>query len=128
MRATGRQSGWRHFSDTGLSLPSWGKPHVPLAPLAEVTLGLRSTPIRITTIPSSVSSICNISSNVTKVSAQKSWVPWGHVPLEHDLGAPDLGWGTMPGAGGLVLTVQSAASVCFFEWVFFLEGVGVGCL
>ncbi|XP_017691346.1 PREDICTED: smoothelin isoform X2 [Lepidothrix coronata] len=35
----------------------------------EVTLGLRSTPIRITTIPSSVSSICNISSvssNVTK--------------------------------------------------------------
>uniref|UniRef100_A0A8C3QL99 Smoothelin n=1 Tax=Cyanoderma ruficeps TaxID=181631 RepID=A0A8C3QL99_9PASS len=36
---------------------------------AEVTLGLRSTPIRITTIPSSVSSICNISSvgtNVTK--------------------------------------------------------------
>ncbi|KAM8992669.1 smoothelin isoform 5-T5 [Ara ararauna] len=33
---------------------------------AEVTLGLRSTPIRITTIPSSVSSICSISSNVTK--------------------------------------------------------------
>ncbi|XP_053814973.1 smoothelin isoform X7 [Vidua chalybeata] len=36
---------------------------------AEVTLDLRSTPIRITTIPSSVSSICNISSvssNVTK--------------------------------------------------------------
>ncbi|KAM7034126.1 smoothelin isoform 1-T1 [Acridotheres tristis] len=36
---------------------------------AEVTLGLRSTPIRITTIPSSVSSICNISSvssDVTK--------------------------------------------------------------
>ncbi|KAL2298676.1 hypothetical protein Nmel_015682 [Mimus melanotis] len=36
---------------------------------AEVTLGLRNTPIRITTIPSSVSSICNISSvssNVTK--------------------------------------------------------------
>uniref|UniRef100_A0A8C6JI78 Uncharacterized protein n=1 Tax=Melopsittacus undulatus TaxID=13146 RepID=A0A8C6JI78_MELUD len=33
---------------------------------AEVTLGLRSTPIRITTIPSNVSSICNISSNVTK--------------------------------------------------------------
>uniref|UniRef100_A0A8C6JGS9 Uncharacterized protein n=1 Tax=Melopsittacus undulatus TaxID=13146 RepID=A0A8C6JGS9_MELUD len=32
----------------------------------EVTLGLRSTPIRITTIPSNVSSICNISSNVTK--------------------------------------------------------------
>ncbi|XP_065548479.1 smoothelin isoform X6 [Lathamus discolor] len=32
----------------------------------EVTLGLRSTPIRITTIPSSVSSICNVSSNVTK--------------------------------------------------------------
>ncbi|KAM9526825.1 smoothelin isoform 4-T4 [Guaruba guarouba] len=34
---------------------------------AEVTLGLRSTPIRITTIPSSVSSICSISSNVTKM-------------------------------------------------------------
>ncbi|KAM6112038.1 smoothelin [Pterocles gutturalis] len=36
---------------------------------AEVTLGLRSTPIRITTIPSSGSSVCNISSgsgNVTK--------------------------------------------------------------
>ncbi|XP_014118068.1 PREDICTED: smoothelin isoform X1 [Pseudopodoces humilis] len=40
-----------------------------LAGHTEVTLGLRSTPIRITTIPSSVSSICNISSvssNVTK--------------------------------------------------------------
>ncbi|XP_066056184.1 smoothelin isoform X4 [Chamaea fasciata] len=40
---------------------------------AEVTLGLRSTPIRITTIPSSVSSICNISSvssNVTKVEPE----------------------------------------------------------
>uniref|UniRef100_U3JWF1 Inositol polyphosphate-5-phosphatase J n=1 Tax=Ficedula albicollis TaxID=59894 RepID=U3JWF1_FICAL len=40
-----------------------------LAGPTEVTLGLRSTPIRITTIPSSVSSICNISSvssNVTK--------------------------------------------------------------
>ncbi|NWS62508.1 SMTN protein, partial [Chunga burmeisteri] len=44
---------------------------VPLAPLAEVTLGLRSAPIRITTIPSSV---CSISSNVTKVSAQKGWM------------------------------------------------------
>ncbi|XP_014749951.1 PREDICTED: smoothelin [Sturnus vulgaris] len=42
---------------------------------AEVTLGLRSTPIRITTIPSSVSSICNISSvssDVTKGSEQLS--------------------------------------------------------
>lgn len=51
----------------------WIRPHMPLAPLAEVTLGLRNTPIRITTIPSTVSSICNISSvssNVTKVSAQ----------------------------------------------------------
>ncbi|XP_041345076.1 smoothelin isoform X2 [Pyrgilauda ruficollis] len=40
-----------------------------LAGPTEVTLDLRSTPIRITTIPSSVSSICNISSvssNVTK--------------------------------------------------------------
>ncbi|XP_063272316.1 smoothelin isoform X7 [Prinia subflava] len=40
-----------------------------LAGPTEVTLGLQSTPIRITTIPSSVSSICNIStvsSNVTK--------------------------------------------------------------
>ncbi|KAM7034128.1 smoothelin isoform 3-T3 [Acridotheres tristis] len=40
-----------------------------LAGPTEVTLGLRSTPIRITTIPSSVSSICNISSvssDVTK--------------------------------------------------------------
>ncbi|NWT09581.1 SMTN protein, partial [Vireo altiloquus] len=46
---------------------------MPLAPLAEVTLGLRSTPIRITTIPSSVSSICNISSvssNVTKMEPE----------------------------------------------------------
>lgn len=51
----------------------WVRPYMPLAPLVEVTLDLRSTPIRITTIPSSVSSICNISSvssNVTKVSAQ----------------------------------------------------------
>ncbi|XP_048178674.1 smoothelin [Corvus hawaiiensis] len=42
---------------------------VPGSQRAEVTLGLRSTPIRITTIPSTVSSICNISSvssNVTK--------------------------------------------------------------
>ncbi|XP_058707650.1 smoothelin isoform X2 [Poecile atricapillus] len=41
----------------------------PSSQRAEVTVGLRSTPIRITTIPSSVSSICNISSvssNVTK--------------------------------------------------------------
>uniref|UniRef100_A0A8C3V0N2 Calponin-homology (CH) domain-containing protein n=1 Tax=Catharus ustulatus TaxID=91951 RepID=A0A8C3V0N2_CATUS len=40
---------------------------------AEVTLGLRSTPIHITTIPSSVSSICNISSvssNVTKMEPE----------------------------------------------------------
>ncbi|XP_010021117.1 PREDICTED: smoothelin [Nestor notabilis] len=34
---------------------------------AEVTLGLRSTPIRITTVPSS---ICNISSNVTKMEPE----------------------------------------------------------
>ncbi|XP_068887355.1 smoothelin isoform X6 [Aphelocoma coerulescens] len=42
---------------------------VPGSQRAEVTLGLRTTPIRITTIPSTVSSICNISSvssNVTK--------------------------------------------------------------
>ncbi|XP_072792101.1 smoothelin isoform X1 [Taeniopygia guttata] len=42
---------------------------IPGSQRAEVTLDLRSTPIRITTIPSSVSSICNISSvssNVTK--------------------------------------------------------------
>ncbi|NWI45712.1 SMTN protein, partial [Picathartes gymnocephalus] len=51
---------------------------MPLAPLAEVTLGLRSTPIRITTIPSSVSSICNVSSNVTKVSDQGSEVVEQH--------------------------------------------------
>ncbi|XP_069651583.1 smoothelin isoform X3 [Haliaeetus albicilla] len=37
---------------------------------AEVTLGLRSTPIRITTIPSSVSSVCSISSNVTKMEPE----------------------------------------------------------
>ncbi|XP_075289569.1 smoothelin isoform X2 [Opisthocomus hoazin] len=36
---------------------------------AEVTLGLRSTPIRITTVPSS-SSICSISSNVAKVEPE----------------------------------------------------------
>ncbi|XP_014118070.1 PREDICTED: smoothelin isoform X3 [Pseudopodoces humilis] len=44
-----------------------------LAGHTEVTLGLRSTPIRITTIPSSVSSICNISSvssNVTKMEPE----------------------------------------------------------
>ncbi|XP_040468142.1 smoothelin isoform X1 [Falco naumanni] len=37
---------------------------------AEVTLGLRSTPIRITTVPSSVSSLCSISSNVTKMEPE----------------------------------------------------------
>ncbi|KAM6193583.1 smoothelin isoform 1-T1 [Sarcoramphus papa] len=40
---------------------------------AEVTLGLRSTPIRITTVPSSVSSICSISrvsSNVAKMEPE----------------------------------------------------------
>ncbi|XP_049661196.1 smoothelin isoform X3 [Accipiter gentilis] len=40
---------------------------------AEVTLGLRSTPIRITTVPSSVSSVCSISSissNVTKMEPE----------------------------------------------------------
>ncbi|XP_023801144.1 smoothelin-like isoform X1 [Cyanistes caeruleus] len=45
----------------------------PSSQRAEVTLGLRSTPIRITTIPSSVSSICNISSvssNVTKMEPE----------------------------------------------------------
>ncbi|XP_063272317.1 smoothelin isoform X8 [Prinia subflava] len=44
-----------------------------LAGPTEVTLGLQSTPIRITTIPSSVSSICNIStvsSNVTKMEPE----------------------------------------------------------
>uniref|UniRef100_A0A8C3E991 Uncharacterized protein n=1 Tax=Corvus moneduloides TaxID=1196302 RepID=A0A8C3E991_CORMO len=46
---------------------------VPGSQRAEVTLGLRSTPIRITTIPSTVSSICNISSvssNVTKMEPE----------------------------------------------------------
>ncbi|XP_058707652.1 smoothelin isoform X4 [Poecile atricapillus] len=45
----------------------------PSSQRAEVTVGLRSTPIRITTIPSSVSSICNISSvssNVTKMEPE----------------------------------------------------------
>ncbi|NXC22664.1 SMTN protein, partial [Corythaeola cristata] len=60
---------------------------MPLAPFAEVTLGLRNTPIRITTVPSSISSISSISSNVTKVSAQKGWVPWGSAPLWHGLEA-----------------------------------------
>lgn len=84
------------------SLPScgaepagWISPHMPVAPLAEVTLGLRNTPIRITTIPSSVSSICNISSvssNVTKVSTQG--VLWGCAPPSCCLAAPGLGVGT----------------------------------
>ncbi|NXF37994.1 SMTN protein, partial [Nyctibius bracteatus] len=43
---------------------------VPLAPLAEVTLGLRSTPIRITTVPSSSSVISSVSSNVTKMEPE----------------------------------------------------------
>ncbi|XP_068887354.1 smoothelin isoform X5 [Aphelocoma coerulescens] len=46
---------------------------VPGSQRAEVTLGLRTTPIRITTIPSTVSSICNISSvssNVTKMEPE----------------------------------------------------------
>ncbi|NXW45219.1 SMTN protein, partial [Nyctiprogne leucopyga] len=37
---------------------------------SEVTLGLRSTPIRITTVPSSISSISSVSSNVTKVEPE----------------------------------------------------------
>ncbi|XP_049661197.1 smoothelin isoform X4 [Accipiter gentilis] len=44
-----------------------------LAGRTEVTLGLRSTPIRITTVPSSVSSVCSISSissNVTKMEPE----------------------------------------------------------
>ncbi|NXH78668.1 SMTN protein, partial [Hydrobates tethys] len=51
---------------------------MPLAPLAEVTLGLRSTPIRITTVPSSVSSVCSISrvsSNVTKMEPEVAEQP-----------------------------------------------------
>ncbi|NWU48749.1 SMTN protein, partial [Dromas ardeola] len=54
---------------------------MPLAPLAEVTLGLRNTPIRITTIPSSGGSVCSvssISSNVTKMEpevVEQSQVP-----------------------------------------------------
>lgn len=46
-----------------------------MASFAELTLGLRSTPIRITTIPSGSSSIC-ISSNVVKVSVPR-WCPKG---------------------------------------------------
>uniref|UniRef100_A0A8D0F2S5 Calponin-homology (CH) domain-containing protein n=1 Tax=Strix occidentalis caurina TaxID=311401 RepID=A0A8D0F2S5_STROC len=51
-------------------------PRVAAAPgsqRAEVTLGLRSTPIRITTVPSSVSSVCSVnsvSSNVTKMEPE----------------------------------------------------------
>ncbi|XP_054700405.1 smoothelin isoform X7 [Grus americana] len=41
-----------------------------LAGRTEVTLGLRSTPIRITTVPSSGSSICSISSNVIKMEPE----------------------------------------------------------
>lgn len=70
-----------------------GRPHVPL-PLAEVTLGLRNTPIRITTIPSSVSSICNISSvssNVTKVSAQGFYGAVPHLAIAWQF--QGLGWG-----------------------------------
>ncbi|NXD96580.1 SMTN protein, partial [Chaetorhynchus papuensis] len=51
---------------------------MPLAPLAEVTLGLRSTPIRITTIPSTVSSICNISSVSSNVSKMEPEVVEQH--------------------------------------------------
>uniref|UniRef100_A0A8C0UZS5 Smoothelin-like n=1 Tax=Cyanistes caeruleus TaxID=156563 RepID=A0A8C0UZS5_CYACU len=68
MCGVGREPSQSH-SPAGSEPVGWIRSHMPLAPLAEVTLGLRSTPIRITTIPSSVSSICNISSvssNVTK--------------------------------------------------------------
>lgn len=70
---------------------------MPLAPLAEVTLDLRNAPIRITTIPSSVSSICNISSvssNVTKVSAQGVCGAVLHLAVTwqlQDLGTRDQG-------------------------------------
>lgn len=59
---------------TGLSLSGWSAPRVPAASFAELTLGLRSTPIRITAIPSSTGGICSIStsSNVVKVSALRA--------------------------------------------------------
>lgn len=110
---------------------------MPLDPLAEVTLGLRSTPIRITTVPSSVSSVCSISSissNVTKVSAQKGWVPWGHAPLGHGLGPPGLGMGSddqggWVGAGTMVQRLWLFFWFClgFFFWfglVFYKETLG----
>lgn len=79
MHTAGRQPGrGRSLSpaiSAGLSLPGWSKPRVPVASFAELTLGLRSTPIRITTIPSGSSSIC-ISSNVVKVSVPR-WCPKG---------------------------------------------------
>ncbi|XP_074776791.1 smoothelin [Athene noctua] len=67
-------------------------PRVAAAPgsqRAEVTLGLRSTPIRITTVPSSVSSVCSVnsvSSNVTKdpcahfEGTEEPGVPVAHPP------------------------------------------------
>lgn len=78
MHAAARQPSQSRSPGVGLSLRGWGwgKPRVPLAPLAEVTL--RSTPIRITTVPSSGSSICSISrvsSNVTKMEPEVAEQP-----------------------------------------------------
>ncbi|KAJ7415791.1 hypothetical protein BTVI_37369 [Pitangus sulphuratus] len=79
---------------------------------AEVTLGLRSTPIRITTIPSSVSSICNISSvssNVTKapgwyqaLAAARAGGPLAELPLpSHLVPKPDTLPSVVPGSAAL---------------------------
>ncbi|NXY84140.1 SMTN protein, partial [Alcedo cyanopectus] len=43
---------------------------MPPAPFAEVTLGLRNTPIHITTLPSNICSISSVSSNVTKMEPE----------------------------------------------------------
>lgn len=112
-----RQPGQSRSPGTGLSPPGWGwgKPHMPLAPLAEVTLGLRNTPIRITTIPSSGGSVCSvssISSNVTKVSAGGAGC-CGAVPhLGTGWGALGLGAVTRVGRVGAGSTVQNLWLVC----------------
>lgn len=99
-----RSRGFSPSAGTGLSLSGWSTTRVPAASFAELTLGLRSTPIRITAIPSSTGGICSIStsSNVIKVSAQGPGCGVG--------AAPCVGAGTA--IGGLCCVGKGTPRAC----------------
>lgn len=94
---------------TGLSLSGWSASRVPAASFAELTLGLRSTPIRITAIPSSTGGICSIttSSNVVKVSVLRALgVGWEQPRASRQV----LGAGSS--VGGLCCVDRGAPRAC----------------